>query len=69
MENLKPLLSGKEIMDIKGFDRQNECIGRIKKKMLELQAIGLIKTKEDAEKFVKGFCCGRKKGLNGESES
>jgi len=69
MENLKPLLSGKEIMDIKGFDRPNECIGRIKEKMLELQAIGLIKTKEDAEKFVKGFCCGRKKGLNGESES
>ena len=69
MESLRPLLSGKEIMDIKGFDRPNECVGRIKEKMLELQAVGIIKTKEDAEKFGKGFCCGRKNCSDGEPET
>jgi len=56
-ENLKPLLSGKEIMEIKGFESPNECIGKIKKKLLELQALGKIKTIDEAIKFVKGYTC------------
>jgi poly(A) polymerase len=56
-ENLKPLLSGKEIMEIKGFESPNECIGKIKKKLFELQALGKIKTIDEAIKFVKGYTC------------
>ena len=55
LKDLKPLLSGKEIMEIKGFERPNRLVGRIKEKMLELQATGKIKTKEEAVAFVKGF--------------
>jgi len=57
LENLRPFLSGKEIMEIKGLDGPNECVGRIKEKMLELQAVGVIKSREDAEKFVASFSC------------
>jgi len=57
LENLRPFLSGKEIMEIKRLDGPNECIGRIKEKMLELQAVGVIKSREDAEKFVASFSC------------
>ncbi|MEO2066403.1 MAG: polynucleotide adenylyltransferase, partial [Desulfurobacteriaceae bacterium] len=55
LKDLKPLLSGEEIMEIKGFKRPNEWIGKIKEKMLELQAVGKIRTKEEAISFVKGF--------------
>ncbi len=55
LKDLKPLLSGEEIMEIKGFERPNEWIGKIKEKMLELQAVGKIRTKEEAISFVKGF--------------
>ncbi|MEO2068556.1 MAG: HD domain-containing protein, partial [Desulfurobacteriaceae bacterium] len=57
IKNLKPLLSGREIMKIKNFDRPNECVGKIKKKLLELQALGKIKTVDEAVKFVKGYSC------------
>ena len=57
LKDLKPLLSGKEIMEIKGFDKPNKCVGIIKKKMLELQAIGRIETREDAINFVRGYSC------------
>ena len=55
LKDLKPLLTGEEIMEIKGFERPNRWVGRIKEKMLELQAIGKIKTREEAVAFVKGF--------------
>ncbi|ADY73901.1 polynucleotide adenylyltransferase/metal dependent phosphohydrolase [Desulfurobacterium thermolithotrophum DSM 11699] len=57
LENLKPLLSGKEIMEIKGFDKPNKYVGKIKEKLLELQAIGKVKTVKDAVNFVKGYTC------------
>lgn len=57
LENLKPLLSGKEIMEIKGIEKPNRCVGLFKEKLLELQAIGVVKTREDAVKAVKGFSC------------
>ena len=57
LKDLKPLLSGREIMEIKGFDKPNRCVGVIKKKMLELQAIGRIKTIYDAINFVRGYSC------------
>jgi len=57
LKDLKPLLSGREIMEIKGFDKPNRCVGVIKKKMLELQAIGRIKTIEGAINFVRGYSC------------
>jgi poly(A) polymerase len=55
LKDLKPLLTGEEIMEIKGFGRPNRWVGRIKEKMVELQAIGKIKTREEAVAFVKGF--------------
>jgi len=55
LKDLKPLLSGREIMEIKGFERPSRWVGRIKEKMLELQATGKIKTREEAVAFVKGF--------------
>ena len=57
-EQLKPLLNGKDIMEIKGFSSPNSCIGKIKDKLEELQAVGKVRTKEEAVKFVKGYCCG-----------
>ncbi len=57
LENVKPLLTGKEIMEIKGFKKPKKCIGQIKEKLLELQALRKIKTKEDAIKIVGGFNC------------
>ncbi|WP_456484556.1 HD domain-containing protein [Desulfurobacterium sp.] len=54
VKNLKPLLSGKEIMEIKGLN-EGKAVGKIKEKLLEFQALGLIKTKDEAEKIIKGF--------------
>jgi len=58
LKDLKPLLTGREIMEIKGFEKPNRWVGRIKEKMVELQAIGKIRTREDAVAFVKGFAVG-----------
>ena len=57
LENLKPLLTGREIMEIKGMERPNRCVGIFKEKLLELQALGRVKTKEEAVKAVRGFNC------------
>ncbi len=54
MENLKPLLSGKEIMEIKGIEA-GPLVGRIKEKLLELQVTGKVRSREEAVKFVKGY--------------
>ena len=56
-ETLKPLLTGWEIMEIKKFEKPSPCVGKIKEKLLELQAEGKITSKEEAIKFVKGFSC------------
>ncbi|WP_283400782.1 HD domain-containing protein [Desulfurobacterium pacificum] len=56
-ESIKPLLSGEDIIEIRGFSSPNPCVGRIKEKLEELQAIGKVRTKEEAIKFVKGYCC------------
>ncbi len=56
MEGVKPLLTGDEILEIKpGIP--GRCVGRIKEKLFELQVLGKVQTKEEAEKFVRGFCC------------
>jgi poly(A) polymerase len=55
--NLKPLLSGREIMEIKRYDRPNRCVGIIKEKLLELQAVGKVKTKDEAISVVLGMNC------------
>ena len=57
LEGLKPLLSGREIMEIKGLEKPDRCVGKIKEKLLELQALGKVKTKEEAVKAVKGISC------------
>ena len=57
LENVKPLLTGKEIMEIKGFKKPEKCIGQIKEKLLELQVLRKVETKEDAIKAVRGFNC------------
>ena len=57
IHNLKPLLSGKEIMEIKGIEKPDRCVGFIKEKLLELQAIGKVKTREEAVSAVKGINC------------
>ena len=57
LENLKPLLTGEEIMEIKGMEKPNKCVGIFKEKLLELQALGKVKTKEEAVKAVRGFSC------------
>ncbi len=57
LENLKPLLSGREIMEILGLDKPGKCVGVFKEKLLELQALGKVKTREEAVKAVKGFSC------------
>ncbi|WP_456396943.1 HD domain-containing protein [Desulfurobacterium sp.] len=54
VKSIKPLLSGKEIMEIKGL-KEGKAVGRIKDKLIEFQALGRIKTKEEAIKAVKGF--------------
>ena len=56
-DSIKPLLSGEDIIEIRGFSSPNPCVGRIKEKLEELQAIGKVRTKEEAIKFVKGYCC------------
>ncbi len=55
LKELKPILTGREIMEIKGLSKPNRLIGEIKEKLLELQALGKVKTKEEAIKLVKGF--------------
>ena len=57
IHNLKPLLSGKEIMEIKGIEKPDRCVGFIKEKLLELQVIGKVKTREEAVSAVKGINC------------
>lgn len=57
LENLKPLLTGEEIMEVKGIKKPNRCVGVFKEKLLELQALGKIRTKEEALKAVRGFSC------------
>ncbi|SNR58637.1 HD domain-containing protein [Desulfurobacterium atlanticum] len=52
--NLKPFLSGKDIMNILKVESGKD-IGRIKKKLMELQLLGKINSREEAEKFIKGF--------------
>jgi len=58
LKELKPLLTGREIMEIKGFKEPNRWVGRIKEKLLELQALRKVNTKEEAISFVKGFTVG-----------
>jgi len=55
LKELKPLLTGKEIMEIKGISQPNKVVGKIKEKLLELQVLKKVNTKEEAVKFVKGF--------------
>ena len=55
--NLKPLLSGKEIMEIKGYAEPNRCVGLIKEKLLELQAAGKVRTRKEAVSAVEGMEC------------
>ena len=57
LENLRPLLTGREIMEIKGIEKPNRCVGIFKEKLLELQALGKVRTKEEAVKAVRGFNC------------
>ncbi|WP_457754929.1 HD domain-containing protein [Thermovibrio ammonificans] len=57
IKNLKPLLTGEEIMEIKGLSKPGKCVGKIKEKLLELQALGKVSTKEEAAKLVKGIHC------------
>ncbi|WP_457568787.1 HD domain-containing protein [Desulfurobacterium sp.] len=54
VKSVKPLLSGKEIMEIKGLE-EGKAVGRIKDKLIEFQALGRVKTKEEAIKAIKGF--------------
>ncbi len=52
--NLKPLLTGKDIIEIKGT-KPGKDVGKIKRKLTEKQLSGTVKTVEDAVKFVKGY--------------
>ncbi|OMH40987.1 HD domain-containing protein [Desulfurobacterium indicum] len=54
VKSVKPLLSGKEIMKIKGI-QEGKAVGRIKDKLIEFQILGRVKTKEEAIKAIKGF--------------
>ncbi|WP_457679940.1 HD domain-containing protein [Thermovibrio sp.] len=58
IEGLKPLLTGEEIIEIKGFKGPNKLVGKIKERLLEAQVLGKVKSKEEAVKFVKGFTTG-----------
>ena len=55
LKDLKPLLTGEEIISIKGAERGGKWVERIKDKLLESQVCGRIKSKEEAVRFVKGF--------------
>ncbi len=57
LENLKPLLTGSEIMEIKGMEKPGRCVGVFKEKLLELQALGIVRTRDEAIKAVRGFNC------------
>ncbi|WP_457625557.1 HD domain-containing protein [Persephonella sp.] len=50
----EPLLSGKEIMDILGIE-PSPLVGEIKDKLMREQIYGRIKTKEEAERFIKSI--------------
>ncbi len=50
----EPLLSGKEIMNILGLKPSPE-IGKMKKRLLEAQIEGIVKTKKDAISFIKSL--------------
>ncbi|WP_245844893.1 hypothetical protein [Persephonella hydrogeniphila] len=50
----EPLLSGKEIMDILGI-KPSPIVGEIKDKLIKEQISGRIKTKEEAEQFIKSI--------------
>ncbi|WP_457567852.1 HD domain-containing protein [Desulfurobacterium sp.] len=54
VKSLKPLLSGREIMTIKST-LKGKGVGKVKDKLFELQALGIINSKEDAIKAVKGI--------------
>ena len=49
-----PLLNGKEIMEILNLSSGRK-IGEIKSKLLEYQISGLIKSKEEAIRFIRSF--------------
>ncbi len=51
---IKPLLSGREIMDIFGIP-EGPQIGEIKRALEEAQLSGVVKTREEAIEFVKSF--------------
>ncbi len=50
----KPLLSGKEIIEILGIE-PSPLVGKIKKALLEKQIEGVIRTKEQALEFVRNL--------------
>ncbi len=53
----EPILSGDEIMEIKGFKEPNRCVGRIKEKLFEMQVLGMVSERDEAIKLVRGFNC------------
>jgi poly(A) polymerase len=55
LENLKPLLNGTEIMETLGLKEPSPVVGKAKEKLLELQALGKVNTREEALRFLKGF--------------
>jgi poly(A) polymerase len=55
LENLRPLLSGTEIMEALGLEKPSPVVGKAKEKLLELQALGKVNSREEALKFLKGF--------------
>ena len=57
MSSVVPLLSGDEIMEVKGWEKPTRCVGEIKEKLFELQVLGKITNKDDAVKFVRGYSC------------
>ncbi len=57
MKSVTPFLTGDEVMEIRGWEKPNKCVGEIKDKLFELQVLGRIVSKDQAVNFVRGYSC------------